>query len=28
VKVDYNVKQFGIEPQLASILANTLKRWK
>jgi hypothetical protein len=27
VKLDYNVQQFGIEPQLASILANTLNRW-
>ena len=27
VKLDYNVKLFGIEAQLASILANTLKRW-
>jgi hypothetical protein len=27
VKLDYNVKLFGIEPQLASILANTLQRW-
>jgi hypothetical protein len=27
VKIDYNVRQFGIEPQLASILANTLARW-
>jgi hypothetical protein len=27
VKLDYNVKQFAIEPQLAKILANTLARW-
>ena len=27
VKVDYNVRLFGIEPQLASVLANTIKRW-
>jgi len=27
VRLDYNVKQFGIEPQLARILANTLSRW-
>ena len=27
VRLDYNVKQFAIEPQLASILANTLARW-
>jgi Family of unknown function (DUF5662) len=27
VRLDYNVKQFRIEPQLASILANTLARW-
>lgn len=27
VKLDYNVKLFGIEPQLASIIANTLQRW-
>ena len=27
VRLDYNVKQFAIAPQLASILANTLARW-
>ena len=27
VRIDLNVRQFGIEPQLASILANTLARW-
>jgi hypothetical protein len=27
VRLDYNVKLFGIEPQLASIIGNTLKRW-
>jgi hypothetical protein len=27
VKLDYNTRVFGIEPQLASILANTLARW-
>ena len=27
VKLAYNVRLFGIEPQLASILANTLARW-
>jgi hypothetical protein len=27
VKVAYNVQKFGIEPQLASIIANTLERW-
>lgn len=27
VKLSYNVELFGIEPQLASILANTLARW-
>jgi hypothetical protein len=27
VRLDYNVKQFAIEPQLAGILANTLARW-
>jgi hypothetical protein len=27
VNLAYNVKQFGIEPQLAAILANTLARW-
>ena len=27
VKLGYNVDLFGIEPQLASILANTLERW-
>ena len=27
VKLDYNVKLFGVEPQLASIIANTLRRW-
>lgn len=27
VKLDYNVKLFGIEPQLAGIIANTLQRW-
>lgn len=27
VKLDHNVAQFAIEPQLASILANTLARW-
>ena len=27
VKLDYNVELFGIEPQLAHILANTLARW-
>ncbi len=27
VKLDYNVRLFGIEPQLASIIANTLARW-
>ena len=28
VKLDYNVKLFAIEPQLPSILANTLARWR
>ena len=27
VKVSHNVDQFGIEPQLASIITNTLARW-
>jgi hypothetical protein len=27
VKLDYNVRLFGIEPQLASIIGNTLARW-
>jgi hypothetical protein len=27
VKLAYNVELFGIEPQLANILANTLARW-
>jgi hypothetical protein len=27
VKLDYNMKLFGIQPQLASIIANTLRRW-
>ncbi len=27
VRLAYNVRLFGIEPQLASILANTLARW-
>jgi hypothetical protein len=27
VKLDYNVDQFGIEPQLKAILINTLARW-
>jgi Family of unknown function (DUF5662) len=27
VKVAYNVRKFGIEPQLAAILENTLARW-
>lgn len=27
VKVAHNVRQFGIEPQLAAIIANTLARW-
>jgi len=27
VKLEYNVRVFGIAPQLASILANTLARW-
>ncbi|HSU06748.1 MAG TPA: DUF5662 family protein [Acetobacteraceae bacterium] len=27
VKLDHNVRLFGIEPQLARILANTLARW-
>ncbi len=27
VKLEYNVRLFGIEPQLASVLANTLARW-
>jgi hypothetical protein len=27
VRLDLNVPQFGIEPQLASIIANTLARW-
>ena len=27
VKLAYNVELFGIEPQLAAILANTLARW-
>jgi hypothetical protein len=27
VKLSHNVELFGIEPQLASILANTLARW-
>jgi hypothetical protein len=27
VKLGYNIELFGIEPQLASILANTLERW-
>ena len=28
VKLDYNVQLYGIEPQLARILANTLARWQ
>ncbi len=27
VKLEHNVRVFGIAPQLASILANTLARW-
>ena len=27
VKLAYNVRLFGIEPQLASILGNTFARW-
>jgi hypothetical protein len=27
VKLEYNVRQFDISPQLAAILANTLARW-
>ena len=27
VKLAYNVRVFGIEPQLASVIANTLARW-
>ena len=27
VRLAYNVRLFGIEPQLASVLANTLARW-
>jgi hypothetical protein len=27
VKVAYNMRKFGIEPQLAAIIANTLARW-
>jgi len=27
VKLAYNVRLFGIEPQLASVIANTLARW-
>ncbi len=27
VKLDHNARQFGISPQLAAILANTLARW-
>jgi Family of unknown function (DUF5662) len=27
VKLDHNINLFGIEPQLARILANTFKRW-
>jgi hypothetical protein len=27
VKLDHNVRVFGIEPQLARVLANTLARW-
>ena len=27
VKLGYNVRLFGIEPQLASVIANTLARW-
>ena len=27
VKVAYNVQKFGIEPQLAAIIVNTLERW-
>jgi hypothetical protein len=27
VRLDYNVALFGIQPQLASVLANTLARW-
>jgi hypothetical protein len=27
VKLAYNVGLFGIEPQLASVIANTLARW-
>ena len=27
VKLEYNVRLFGIEPQLASVLGNTLARW-
>ncbi len=27
VRLDLNVRTFGIEPQLASVLANTLARW-
>ena len=27
IRLDYNVALFGIQPQLASVLANTLARW-
>jgi hypothetical protein len=27
VKVAYNVAKFGIEPQMAAIIENTLARW-
>ena len=27
MKVAHNIQQFGIDPQLASISANTLARW-
>jgi len=27
VRLDLNIAEFGIEPQLAAILANTLRRW-
>jgi hypothetical protein len=27
VKLDHNVRQFGIAPQVAAIIANTLARW-
>jgi len=27
VKLAYNLRLFGVEPQLASVIANTLARW-